>query len=70
MKITKGLEHLTYEERLRGLGVFSLGKRRLLGDLVHCINTSGGWGMAYDKTRKPGSSQCCPMIGQMAMATN
>ncbi|KAK4816979.1 hypothetical protein QYF61_025899 [Mycteria americana] len=55
-KMMRGLEDLSYEGRLRGLGLFSLEKRRLWGDLIVAFHYLKG---AYKKDAERLFTRAC-----------
>ncbi|KFP99958.1 hypothetical protein N330_01396, partial [Leptosomus discolor] len=55
-EMVRGLEHLSYEDRLRVLGLFSLEKRRLWGDLPVAFQNLKG---AYKKAEEGLFTRAC-----------
>ena len=58
-KMIQGMEHLSYKDRLRGLGLFSLEKRRLQGDLIVAFQYPKGWGEGHKKEGASRFSRAC-----------
>jgi len=65
-KMIRGMEHLSYEDRLRDLGWFSLQKRRLCGHLIAAFQYLKGPTRELERDFLQGHV----VIGQGVMALN
>ena len=63
--IIQGMEHLSYEDRMRALGLFSLEKRRLLSGLRVALQYLKG-----DCKKRTDSLAGSVVIGQREMVSN